>query len=328
MNKYYAVHNGRKPGVYKTWEETKMQVTGFPGAVYKRFVFLKDAMHYAKTGTLITHQKTKTKAKARTKKSGLMSIVKGGKTSALAFSASASNTKSKTKSKSKTGLVKTKGSAPASASAQVSHAMISKYTSYLDKFWELNGDGIEDTLVIYTDGSTINNGKVNASGGYGAFFNDPNIMPISEPLKDCKITNNVGELKAIISALTKVASDKRKKLILSDSQYSVLALTKRYKNYEKNGWMTNYKGKSKPVSNAKLIKAALALIRSQQVTIKHIYACHKNPKTVMEVGNWIADRLANQVIPMELFNKNDNSQSLCSSKVQTIEENADVDATD
>lgn len=35
--KYYAVRTGKKPGVYMKWEECKVMVHGFPGAVYKSF---------------------------------------------------------------------------------------------------------------------------------------------------------------------------------------------------------------------------------------------------------------------------------------------------
>ncbi len=35
--KFYAVKNGKVPGVYRTWEECRMQVNGYSGAVYKSF---------------------------------------------------------------------------------------------------------------------------------------------------------------------------------------------------------------------------------------------------------------------------------------------------
>lgn len=35
--KYYAVREGRKPGVYATWPECEAQVKGYSGAVYKSF---------------------------------------------------------------------------------------------------------------------------------------------------------------------------------------------------------------------------------------------------------------------------------------------------
>src|SRR5690625_1284024 len=35
--KYYAVKKGKKPGIYRTWEDAKSQVHGYPNAVYKSF---------------------------------------------------------------------------------------------------------------------------------------------------------------------------------------------------------------------------------------------------------------------------------------------------
>ena len=35
--KYYAVRKGKKTGIFQTWDECKLQVTGFSGAEYKRF---------------------------------------------------------------------------------------------------------------------------------------------------------------------------------------------------------------------------------------------------------------------------------------------------
>eukprot|EP01126_Amoeba_proteus_P061248 TRINITY_DN8202_c0_g1_i8.p1 TRINITY_DN8202_c0_g1~~TRINITY_DN8202_c0_g1_i8.p1 ORF type:complete len:395 (+),score=79.91 TRINITY_DN8202_c0_g1_i8:154-1185(+) len=40
---FYAVAVGRKPGVYKTWEETQEQVKGYSGAIYRRFDSLEEA---------------------------------------------------------------------------------------------------------------------------------------------------------------------------------------------------------------------------------------------------------------------------------------------
>ena len=48
MKNYYAVKNGRIPGIYKTWEECKEQVIGFSGAEYKGFQFLEEAENYLK----------------------------------------------------------------------------------------------------------------------------------------------------------------------------------------------------------------------------------------------------------------------------------------
>lgn len=42
-SKYYAVKVGKKPGIYRTWEECKVMVDGYPGAKYKSFPSLAEA---------------------------------------------------------------------------------------------------------------------------------------------------------------------------------------------------------------------------------------------------------------------------------------------
>lgn len=48
MEKYYAVKNGRKIGIFNSWEECKAQVDGYSGAVYKSFKEKKDAENFIK----------------------------------------------------------------------------------------------------------------------------------------------------------------------------------------------------------------------------------------------------------------------------------------
>jgi ribonuclease HI len=43
---YYAVRNGREPGIYRTWEECKAQVDGYAKAQYKGFTSLEEAEAY------------------------------------------------------------------------------------------------------------------------------------------------------------------------------------------------------------------------------------------------------------------------------------------
>jgi len=47
---YYAVHNGRIPGIYKTWDECQSQVKGFSTAKFKKFKLLGDAEYFYQTG--------------------------------------------------------------------------------------------------------------------------------------------------------------------------------------------------------------------------------------------------------------------------------------
>lgn len=44
--KYYAVKNGREPGIYKTWTECQKQIHGFKNASYKSFSTLEEAEQF------------------------------------------------------------------------------------------------------------------------------------------------------------------------------------------------------------------------------------------------------------------------------------------
>ena len=43
---YYAVRNGHKPGIYRSWEECRQQVEGYSNAEYKRFTSPDEAKQY------------------------------------------------------------------------------------------------------------------------------------------------------------------------------------------------------------------------------------------------------------------------------------------
>lgn len=46
VKKYYAVKNGRKTGIFESWDECKEQIQGFKGAIYKGFLKKEDAKAY------------------------------------------------------------------------------------------------------------------------------------------------------------------------------------------------------------------------------------------------------------------------------------------
>ena len=46
QNKFYAVKKGKKPGIYKSWNDCKNQVNKFPGAIYKSFKNLSEAIEF------------------------------------------------------------------------------------------------------------------------------------------------------------------------------------------------------------------------------------------------------------------------------------------
>lgn len=54
-NKFYAVKVGLRTGIFKTWDECKANVDGYPGALYKSFKTLQEAYEYLGiTGTQLS----------------------------------------------------------------------------------------------------------------------------------------------------------------------------------------------------------------------------------------------------------------------------------
>lgn len=47
---YYAVKNGRKTGIYNTWEECEAQVKGYSNSVYKKFSTYEEALKFIDEG--------------------------------------------------------------------------------------------------------------------------------------------------------------------------------------------------------------------------------------------------------------------------------------
>lgn len=62
--KYYVVWNGVHPGVYDTWEECKLQVSGFENAKYKSFETNEAAREAYEMGYVAFQQTTPTKKTA------------------------------------------------------------------------------------------------------------------------------------------------------------------------------------------------------------------------------------------------------------------------
>ena len=51
--KFYAVKQGRKTGIFLTWDDCKKQVMGYPGAIYKSFGTEAEAKEYLGIGSAV-----------------------------------------------------------------------------------------------------------------------------------------------------------------------------------------------------------------------------------------------------------------------------------
>ncbi|OTB04289.1 hypothetical protein M426DRAFT_155714 [Hypoxylon sp. CI-4A] len=112
-----------------------------------------------------------------------------------------------------------------------------------------------DVHHVYTDGSSLANGRAGAVAGVGVWFGPDDKRNISERLQGDVQTNQRAELTAILRALETVPVDE-KVLIFSDSKYSISCVTEWYVNWQKNGWKTQ----AGEVKNKDLVVAIRAKI--------------------------------------------------------------------
>jgi ribonuclease HI len=137
-------------------------------------------------------------------------------------------------------------------------------------------------MKIFTDGSTINNGKKNAIGGIGIYI--PKQGEIEEwslsysliSAQDCsiKVTNQISELIAIILGIEKaIKLTKDTIYVYTDSKYSIECATTWSKSWIKNNWKK---------STGKVIENLWLIYRLVQLTQKHPIIPIQNLLGVME----------------------------------------------
>lgn len=157
-------------------------------------------------------------------------------------------------------------------------------------------------VVIFTDGSTLNNQqKGKRNGGVGVFFGDNDPRNISFPLKETKkfkVTNQVAELTACVKGIeTLIGSQKtlaRQIVIYTDSMYIVNSISSWAKNWEKNDWK---KSDGRRIENLYLMKRLYYYCLNLGIILRHVKA-HKaappkdSPAYKLWYGNDQADKLA------------------------------------
>ncbi len=137
-----------------------------------------------------------------------------------------------------------------------------------------------DKLVVYTDGSCLNNGTPDAVAGVGVWFAADDPRNVSEPLLGQRQTNQRAEITAVKRALEQCREHDRPLEIRTDSHYVIKAMTKWI-----HQWLANDFAK---VSNADLFRQLDGLIRARSSAVDFVYvAAHTG-----EQGNEAADKLA------------------------------------
>ena len=162
----------------------------------------------------------------------------------------------------------------------------------------LYNNHFKNSNFIFTDGSAVNNGKRNCKAGWSNYVgvNDPRNK---SGIVEFEPTNQKAELLAIQNALETVVQFKTEKYtIVTDSKYSFDCLTKWYKNWEKNGYLTK---QGTPVKHSNIIKLCVEKIKQCQGRIQFVHVNSHQPKKscndiFMWDGNNEADKMARNVI--------------------------------
>ena len=155
--------------------------------------------------------------------------------------------------------------------------------------------GIESReIIVYTDGSAIGNGSVNATGGIGVFFGDNDPRNICKRVLVPRVTNNICELFAVIQAIETIVATEAttvglRIVIFTDSEYIVKSVIQYSKAWEKNG----YKNKrGQPIKNMDLMKRVIALYKKYNVKLHHCMAHKTEPRDPEKRKVWYGNKMA------------------------------------
>ncbi|EPY53908.1 ribonuclease H Rnh1 [Schizosaccharomyces cryophilus OY26] len=263
---YYAVARGRKTGIFNSWDDTVPNVSGYANSRYKKFKTLEEAKAFCKSegcnsSPLNPSLTASSYSKSRPSRPSYSPYSYSQKPS---YSSNKNGLSSENESSTKhTSLAK-----PYSPSRPSVPSPYHKKT------------GASNPEIVYTDGSSLGNGKFGAAAGCGVYFGPGDPRNLSERLIIGEQTNNRAELQAIIHALENTSGDV---IIRADSKYAIQALTVWNKKWEKTNYMTS---SSTPVKNVDLITRASRLMEDRNVELEYVEG-HST-----DYGNQQADLLA------------------------------------
>ena len=276
---FYAVHKGKRRGIYTDWLECKQNIFGVKHPIFKKFNTKEEAEHF-----LIHGFGTKTNQSMM----DTLGIGNGGAVKTRDVTDARDNSKIDDKSE-PTGLE------------------------------NVENQTTKHVIHVFTDGSLIRkkrkNGEQTLLCGYGIYIPSYGLMEelrYAGTIYDNK-TNNRGELKAIIDGLDYIlgfiedtvssnAIEENEKLkntlimLYTDSSYSKLILGDTGVKYRKAGYLVSKKSDEK-VKNADMVEEIMEIrdkiaAYGMELIVKHVYA-HTNLDTFEANGNRLADEYAN-----------------------------------
>ncbi|KGY15448.1 hypothetical protein PABG_11761 [Paracoccidioides brasiliensis Pb03] len=302
--KFYGVQRGRKPGVYTDWAVTQDQVRGFRGPKFRKFATWAEADEYVRQGTQTQDEMQATQDDNKDSSFKVKLPGTPGMTSEIPRDADGNEYP-----------IGTGPLPPGAVDGFDPNVVLDPETGRLkyrlahEKVQTKQVPGRPGPLRIYTDGSSLRNGRMGAKAGVGVYFGPGDkSRNVSEPLKGSRQTNQRAELTAIIRALD-IAPRHRDVTIFTDSKYAINCVTVWFVNWQRNKWMTS---EDKPVENKDLIQSILEKIQERTVlNVKTLFEWVRGHNR--DPGNEAADRLAvngARSAAIETANIGDNDENL------------------
>lgn len=289
---YYVVKKGIIPGIFRTWTECKEQIHEYPGAIYKKFDNMQDAVKFLnsneKPGMITDNDNAKNKPY---KKFNNDKVELQKKTLFDYFEEYEIESE-------KSNVMETDKPNTISLSRK-------EITKDVD---------IQNLIYIFCDGSAIHNKEYKSVRcGYGIFMiiptnDDFNCVIIGEELISSG-TNNLAELNAILHGLKYLKNEyynddsnlTRNVCFVSDSKYSINCILVWSESWKKNNWQTMNK---KPVENKELIQDILTTLEEVKklgfnINFKHINSHQSKPENDTNIPNkylfWFGNEMADQL---------------------------------
>lgn len=298
--KYYAVRAGFKPGVYTTWAICQQQITGFKGAQFKSFLRYEDASAFAAgrdpPSTADDNKPPRFYGVAVGRKPGVYTDWPAAQAAIIGWKGpkykkfdTRTEAEAFVRSYSAAARASKHALSDADADADADADDVDEIEERPTKKMKHTGKGAttrNGVVVVYTDGSSLGNGRKGATAGVGVYFGDSDPRNVSERLQGNPQTNQRAELTAILRALQTIDLSQDLE-IRTDSKYSIQCVTEWYINWERNGWKTA----NGPVKNQDLVQLVREKLDEREVNggrTQFIWV--KGHDT--DQGNIAADRLA------------------------------------
>lgn len=155
----------------------------------------------------------------------------------------------------------------------------------------------ERTLVCFTDGACVNNGKRTARASYAVVWPEHEELNMAKLQDDgCGHTNNRAEMTAVINAIEQAnkldPSFTKQLIVFSDSTLIVNTISDWMWKWKERGWK---KTDGNLASNLDLVMKVDELMKNRKVIMRHVKA-HTKKKDWASNNNRLVDQMARDVL--------------------------------